>query len=378
MKYKLLIIGLLLIAIAGLPLMIFFFQQQQELRSRATAATVLYFSPSSTTTTPLQKQVGDTVAVDLAIDPGTNAVSTVKVFIKYDPSLFSATNDAFVVNKTNFPETIEGPIVDTVAGEIVATISIGVDPTKAIKTPTTIGTLTLTATHETGTSPTMISFGSSSQAFSVGSSDMADENVLATTTPTYVIITTPPTPTLAPTSLSITAFLHGIGAGGDNANPIQSNFSNKIPLHQTRNITVSLFDSNNQPVLTKAGTINYNSSNGNFTGIIDLGTSLAAGTYLVQIKPERFLQKRVTGIVTITPQTTTTIAPLAFVTGDADNNNALNILDYNMMINCYSDILPPVSCTEQDKLATDFTDDDSVNQIDYNLFLRELSVQSGD
>ena len=66
------------------------------------------------------------------------------------------------------------------------------------------------------------------------------------------------------------------------------------------------------------------------------------------------------------------------VTGDIKIDNALNILDYNILIGCYSDFAPAVSCTADLKEEADLTDDGQVNQFDYNLFLRDLSVQNGD
>lgn len=406
MKNKLLIIGLLAITIAGLPLMVFFFQQQQELRSRAGAATVLSFSPSSAPSTPIQKQIGETVAVNLMVDPGTNVVSTIKMQLKYNPAIFSATPNAFAVNTTVFPQILEGPILDTTNGTISITVSVGADPTKAISQPTTVGTLTLTANTATSGSLATISFGTITQVLSVGSQDVASENVLATANPAYISVaglptptptktptptatatpTRTPTPTATPTptpnpqstSFSLTTFLHGIGDSGDNANPTNSTLSNKVPQHPSRNVTVSLFDNNNQLVLSETGTIIYSSASGNFKGTIDMGTALTAGNYIIKVKTDRLLQKRVAGIVAVTPETITALPAVTLVNGDADNNNVINILDYNLTIGCYSDLLPPVACTPQEKIATDFNDDSNVNQIDYNLFLREISVQSGD
>jgi hypothetical protein len=48
-----------------------------------------------------------------------------------------------------------------------------------------------------------------------------------------------------------------------------------------------------------------------------------------------------------------------------------------LLIGCYSDFSPAKSCTSANKLLTDLNDDGNVNQTDYNLFLREISVQNG-
>jgi hypothetical protein len=49
-----------------------------------------------------------------------------------------------------------------------------------------------------------------------------------------------------------------------------------------------------------------------------------------------------------------------------------------MMIGCYSDFEPVANCTPAEALATDFNDDGAVNQVDYNLFLREIVTQPGE
>ncbi len=72
-----------------------------------------------------------------------------------------------------------------------------------------------------------------------------------------------------------------------------------------------------------------------------------------------------------------TVPQISLVAGDANNDNKISILDYNMLLGCYSDFAPAANCPGSNKAQTDFTDDGSVNQFDLNLFLREVSVQTG-
>ncbi len=418
MKKNILIAGILLLTIIGLPLTIVMFQHRQTLRSRATVATTLSFSPTSSATSPLQKQIGDTVPLEITMNPGTNAISVVKLNVHFDPTKFQGVGaNPLTIDTTAFPNVLEGPLLDLANGNITITISVGSDPTKAITTTRRIGTLTLKAINPT-TTPCIISFGSITQAFSVGSTDQAAENVLSTTTPAYITIAALPTPTPTPTHtptptptaiptptrtptptatatptptktptptptplatrFSLTLFLHSIGESGDNANPTTSTLSNKNPLHPSRQVTVTVYDVANQLVTTKQGTVIYNTTNGNFTGIIDMGTNLATGDFIVKIKTDSFLTKRVPPIVHVTAGTQVTIPTISLIAGDTNGDNSINILDYNTVIGCYSDLLPPVSCDATKKLAADFNDDGKVNQFDYNLFLREISVQNGD
>jgi hypothetical protein len=172
--------------------------------------------------------------------------------------------------------------------------------------------------------------------------------------------------------------LHGLGNSGDNANPNAHSLSNKNPLHTGRAFTVMVFNVLDQKVAEEQGNLTYNSGNGNFTGTVNMGTTLTSGTYTVKIRTNGFLSKLIPGIQNLTAGTHVDLATVSLVNGDADVNNTLNILDYNLLIGCYSDILPAVACDSTKKLKTDFTDDGNVNQYDYNLFLRELSVQGGD
>src|SRR5882724_6546552 len=230
---KILLAGFFVVLLVGLPITAFLLQKPQELRSRATAATVLSFSPVSSPSNPIAKKVGDTIPLDIMINPGTNAISTLKLQLHFDPGKFQGVGTSpFVPSSTSFPTIVEGPVYNSNSGDFVVTISVGSDPTKAIRTTTKVGTLTLTAANPTDATASIVSFGSSTQALSVASTDQASENVLATATPAYITISAIPTPTLipthtptplptdtptptpiltpSPTLFSFTVFLHGI------------------------------------------------------------------------------------------------------------------------------------------------------------------------
>jgi hypothetical protein len=86
----------------------------------------------------------------------------------------------------------------------------------------------------------------------------------------------------------------------------------------------------------------------------------------------QYLGRQYPGILSIANGQATHLQDLALVSGDTNNDNVLSILD------CFSDLTPARNCSDANKkLMTDLTDDGEVNQFDYNLFLRELSVQSG-
>lgn len=208
----------------------------------------------------------------------------------------------------------------------------------------------------------------------------------ATPTPTRVPPTpTPtrkPTPTATPipkaTTFSLTLFMHGIGNSGDNANPNQHSLSNKNPLHKTRPVQVAVYDNKDQQILNRGGTVTYNNVNGNFVGSIDMGTALPSGSYIVRVTSPQYLTKRIPGFVTISSGKDNVIPTTTLTTGDINGDNVISILDYNILLGCYSDFGPAISCTEDQKRLSDLTDEGNINQFDYNLLLRDFSVQLGD
>ncbi len=196
-----------------------------------------------------------------------------------------------------------------------------------------------------------------------------------------------PTPTFTPTptqeattgaDLKLNILLHGIGDSGDNANPTANSLSNKDPKHVSRLATVNLFDVNNVLVATAEGQVVYSSESGSFAATLTTDKPVNPGKYSIKVRTQQHLTRLVGGIQTIVANTTTTIPTVELVAGDANDDNRLDIRDYNLLLGCYSDLVAPTSCNDQTKLTTDFNDDAAVNQIDYNLFLREISTQPGE
>lgn len=209
-------------------------------------------------------------------------------------------------------------------------------------------------------------------------------NPTATLTPTNTPIpTSVPTSTPAPTNtpvpgatkFSLNLLLHGLGKGGDSVNPNGSGNFNLV--HPQRDATIEVYDSQNQLVMTKQGTVNFDNGAGAFKGVVDMGTALANGVYIIKIKLPQYLRTNVPGIQTIVAGSTNSIPQTTLITGDINGDNTINILDYNILMGCYSDFLPPVSCSAANEVLADLTDDGFVNQFDYNLFLRELTSRGG-
>lgn len=208
-----------------------------------------------------------------------------------------------------------------------------------------------------------------------------------TPTPTYPPTPTPtyPAPTPGATSFKLTIFQHGIGESGDNSNPA-STLSNKNPVRKTIGADLQLFDVSNKLIGVGVGDVTYDKDKGNYTGMISITpnsgstTTFTTGQYTLKVKTVGHLRRLMPGVQTIKAgQANTNLPAVTLVTGDINNSNSLNILDYNFILDCYSDIAAADNCSDPNKkTSSDINDDGSVNHIDYNLFLREIVTQPGE
>ncbi len=425
LRHKLILITIA-VQLVALPLVLFAVKQNQETRTQATASTTLSFSPSSTSSTPHTIDVGQEFPVDVVITPSDNLITLAKLEIIYDSTKFSLSDtNPVVVNSTAFPQIIEGPVYSP--GKIQLVISIGFDRTRVIQTETKA--LTINFKANTAINQTQVSFGSNSGLYSLSTGDSSNLSVLSATTPMYVKVnsaptptftpiptntptpspkptstptptltpsptptikpTSTPTPTIAPTAIPTIGTtsilinglkLHGLGKGGDSPNPNSS--GTLSPIRTTRELTLEIYNGSNELINSSKGYIKYTTSaEGAFNGIVDLPSTVENGDYFVTVRTPYYLGKRLQGYITITKGQSITInnPSATIVAGDINLDNKLSVLDYDIIMECYSDLQPAEpTCTATKKLAADISDDGKVNQDDYNLFIRELSVQQGE
>jgi hypothetical protein len=421
--------------------------KKQETITRAAKSTIISLLPASTQNAPLKKTVNQTVPLDIMLDPGTNLVSLVKLEINYDSTkLQPNTSTPLVVDTNVFSAVLEGPVYTT--GKIAVVVSIGSDPTKAITQLKKLGTVTFIANSQTST-PSAITIANTTQVLSIGPNDQASDNVLSSTVPAYIsisqgaitpgisaspfpttiltpttnltptIILTPSitptisatinptqplpsaiptlpsgpsaTPSPARTTFVLNLRLHGIGAGGDIVNPGANKLSNKNPIHQEIPINIQIANEDNRVVATKLATAFYNSDNGLYFSNVVLSEPLAKGDYIVKTKADRFLQKIMPGFITVDPNAKNNMPTTDFINGDVNSDNALNILDYNILLDCGYGVIKPLSMIQlksvyqssacsshENSKNADLNDNGTIEASDYNLFLRELSAGFGD
>ncbi len=394
---KQVIVGVILLAIViSIPLTVSLLSKEQQTASHAAASTTLTFTPTSSSSAPIQVNVGDPINLDLYVNPGTNLVTFVRYQVTYDPTKVKlAESNPFDLNSTIFT-SVEGPV--NTSGKFAQSISIGSDPTKVITKSTKIGTLHFIAVADTNGGTTPIAYGTVSQALSSNSNTQASENVLSTTTPALVSIkgatpsaTATPIPVITGTALSFDLLLDGVGSAGDNPNPTGNSLSNKNPLHPQRDLNVQVFDTNNNVVASSSASVSYDTASGDFLGSVAIPSSVPSGNYYIKVQTQRYLKKLMPGITQLVAGQTVKVTTARLVSGDTNNDNVLNILDYNALLDCgYGEISPlPMNdpnstfngsgCqVHQPTQDVDLNDDGIVDSTDYNLFLRELSVQNGD
>lgn len=200
-------------------------------------------------------------------------------------------------------------------------------------------------------------------------------------TPTVTVSPEPPTPTPIQTTspdgtkLITTIFLQGIGRGGDNVTPGQG--GNPDPFRLQRPITVELYDTSNVLKATASGVLLYNPTNGNYTGTIEPDKAVPAGSYSARVIVPGYLAQNISQYFQVSPSATITLPQVTLITGDINQDNVLSILDYNILLGCYSGTSSAKDCDSVRKRMSDLNDDGRVDGLDYNLFLRTMAVQRG-
>ena len=154
----------------------------------------------------------------------------------------------------------------------------------------------------------------------------------------------------------------GIGSGaGGNTNPAR----------KTREARIIIKNAQNQEVANSSGTLTFDGTK--FAGNVNTGQTLS-GPHTIKIKLDNTLLKLASGIQNLSglPGTSSQIPQVALVSGDLDQNNTMDILDYNIFISCFGD----KTCDK--KTLSDLNDDGKVEEMDLNILLRGFAIRNGD
>lgn len=180
-----------------------------------------------------------------------------------------------------------------------------------------------------------------------------------------------PTPEGIHVNLSYSVGLDGIGSTGDRVNPSNNSLSIKTP---QRTAKASILYVSGEPLANPAErqtTLHYDPSSGKYIGkVTNFLWSSTPGTFTIKIGTVGHLVKTVHPSINISDGQTIDISA-DLVAGDINNDNQLSILDYNMLIGCFGLIgqNTDLACKE-----ADLNDDGTIDQFDYNLWLREFKA----
>lgn len=190
----------------------------------------------------------------------------------------------------------------------------------------------------------------------------------ATATPGQPTATRAPTatPTISPNEarVAIELLLPGIGSNtalGQNPNPVVRNHT----------VELQIFNSQNQKVKDSQGTVSYDTQTFSFKGMVSLGPALESGIYIIKARLNNTLRKNL-GLANIVAGQTSPASQVKLVPGDLDQNNELNLFDYNMMLSCYG----ASKCDK--KTQADLNIDGKVDEVDLNILYAGFANRAGD
>ncbi len=171
------------------------------------------------------------------------------------------------------------------------------------------------------------------------------------------------------TAIAVAAMTDGVGTNtrlGQNPNPVRP-----------ANFQIELIDSNNNTIHigaipVAASIANTSSSDLTFGGLLSLGENITPGAYKARIRLDNTLWKSVDVNLAPGPGKTATIPPFELVLGDIDQDNSINLLDYNYLLECFGG----KSCIRP--LQSDLNLDGKIDELDLNLLYASFAKRQGD
>lgn len=193
-----------------------------------------------------------------------------------------------------------------------------------------------------------------------------------TLTPTPTAIPTPtvtPTPSIpaTPTLFSVSVRMPGIGRNG-----------NSSPNNALKSMVFQLFTQANQKIGSDIREdLSFDPGSGTFKGEVNAGTVVPSGSYTIKVKLDQSLRKAASNSA-VTAGGTNTVPELALISGDINNDNKLDILDYNILASCFGGKINSEECGGK-KVDADLNDDAQIDGVDYNLFVTGIkTAKQGD
>lgn len=155
--------------------------------------------------------------------------------------------------------------------------------------------------------------------------------------------------------------LQGIGDAGNNTNP----------RNPEKDVTVSVFNAAGAKAAERTGKIRYNQDTGLFNGDVNTGT-IANANYTVKVRVRGYLVRQAPGIYTVqSGGNRYSIQNIRLIAGDANNDNRIDILDWNIVTrDCFAG--RSTSACDTTRFSPDTNDDGRVDEVDSSIIIRNL------
>lgn len=300
--------------------------QRQELRARAAPATTLSFSPASLIVAPNQ-----TFTLNILINTDTNQVTATEVRVAFDNTKLQAQS---LTAGTFLPVVLLPGSIDQTQGKASITLGSGTSPKQGSGI---LATMVFRATTPTGASPTNIVL-TGSQVAAIGEPG----NVITQLSPAYI--------TIADANLYFNIKPQGIFSRKPNKTARVILKQQDQEKYRFDNVSIA-----SNPPGTYSGTV----------------TNITPGAYDVYIKSWVHLQKKFANITLNPGANTRDFSNIILLTGDAINNNRIDIYDYNKVVEHFGPRMPPEGS------VADFDLDGDVDIFDYNYLVGNFN-QVGD
>lgn len=190
--------------------------------------------------------------------------------------------------------------------------------------------------------------------------------------PTIVTTATPTiTLTIAPddTKLRFQFWTEGIGLDtqkGKNNNPVRKEQPIQIQVFDIQNPG----SSGGTKIKDVTGNASFNSEAITYGGIISIGSVIKSNIYQIKTRFNNTLWRA--QIVRLQSGQINNLIPYPLVLGDLDQNNVLDLVDYNALLSCYG----TKECASKEK--ADLNMDGKVDEKDLNILLSGFAKRQGD
>lgn len=145
---------------------------------------------------------------------------------------------------------------------------------------------------------------------------------------------------------------------------------NSKVVNAEREIQVSIYDLLETEVGSATSTLKPDAT-GRFQAEVDPGADFEPGTYIIKVKLNNSLRKNILPeFQQIKKDTTNVLPPITLYQGDLDQNNVLNITDFNAFLACLE-----AECPEED--LVDLNGDGFIDILDYNVIYQTFSTAQG-